>query len=150
MSKSFFKQCAMLLVACFLVLPAGAAEKPKPTICKQCNMKIADADKKFAVYVMAGIEPTAFNDIGCAVIWYNNECAMRQSAFDSNAVAHDFTTEEPVPMEKAFYVMGPGIKTPKGYGIAAFKSREQAEKFAVEQGAGKVVPYNELTVMKLK
>jgi nitrous oxide reductase accessory protein NosL len=113
-------------------------------------MKIADQDRKYAVYVTEGIEPTAFNDIGCAVIWYNNECAMRQSAFDSHAVAHDFYTEETVPMEKAFYVSGPGIKTPKGYGIVAFRNRAEAEKFAVEQGGGKVVHYNELTTIKLK
>jgi nitrous oxide reductase accessory protein NosL len=113
-------------------------------------MKIVDSDKKYAVYLLEGIEPTAFNDIGCAVIWYNNECAMRQSAFDSNAMVHDFGTEEPIPVEKAVYVTGSGVKTPKGYGIAAFKNREQAEKLAVGLENGKILSYSELTALKLK
>jgi copper chaperone NosL len=141
---------ALFLLVCSAAVSSGAAEKPKPAFCKQCNMKIVDSEKKYAVYVLEGLEPTAFNDIGCAVIWYNNECAMRQSAFDSNAVAHDFITEEPVPMEKAVYVTGPGVKTPKGYGIVAFKNREQAEKFAGGPGNGNVISYNELTALKLK
>lgn len=141
---------ALFLLVCLAAVSSGAAEKPKPSTCKQCNMKIGDADKKYAVYVLEGIEPTAFNDIGCAVIWYNNECAMRQSAFDSNAIAHDFGTGEPVPAEKAVFVTGPGVKTPKGYGIVAFKSREQAEKFAGGLENGKVISYSELTALKLK
>jgi nitrous oxide reductase accessory protein NosL len=48
------------------------------------------------------------------------------------------------------YVTGPGVKTPKGYGIVAFKNREQAEKFAGGPGNGNVISYNELTALKLK
>jgi copper chaperone NosL len=134
----------------FISPGANAAEKAKPTVCKQCNMNIEEANRKSAVYVMQGIEASGFDDIGCAVAWRNGECAMRQSAFDENAVAHDYLSEETVPVEKAFYVVSSDIKTPMGYGIAAFKNKEQAVKFASGHGNSKVVTLNELISLKLK
>jgi len=127
-----------------------AAGKTKPTTCRQCGMKITEQDRKFEIYVLEGIEATAFDDIGCAVLWYDNECANRQSAFDSNAFAHDYHSGEPVSAEKAAYAVCTDLKTPMGYGIAAFKTRATAETYAAGRKECGVRSYNEVMSMKLK
>jgi nitrous oxide reductase accessory protein NosL len=141
-SLKFFLILPLLFIS--TSVPPGAAEKPKPTVCKQCDRNIGETNKKFAVYVMQGIEPSSFDDTGCTILWRSNECAMRQSAFDDNAVVHDHAYEEPVPAEKALYAAGSGIKTSMGYDVLAFNCREQAEKFASVHGKASVLRYNEL------
>jgi nitrous oxide reductase accessory protein NosL len=148
MHKAVFS--VLFMVIFVLSGSAHTAEKVKPTTCKVCNMKINESDKKYAVYVLEGIEPSAFDDIGCAIKWYNDECAMRQSAFDNYAIVHDYASGESVPAEKAFYVSGPEIKTPMGYGIVAFKAKDQAQKFANERETARVLNYQEVSSLKLK
>ena len=143
---------AFLLVLLLVVLPAivPAAEKSAPTWCNKCNMKIPDANKKYSVTLTEGIEPMAFDDIGCSMLWRDAECAMRMSAFDSNARVYDYITGEPVVIENAFFAYGPEIKTPMGYGIIAFKAREQAASVAAQSGKAKVLTFRELTSLTLK
>ena len=150
MKKNYSRLFLTLSLLLFIAEGAYAAEKVKPTVCKQCNMNIEEANRKSAVYVMQGIEASGFDDMGCAVVWRNGECAMRQSAFDENAVAHDYLSVETVPVEKALYVVSSDIKTPMGYGIAAFKNKEQAVKFASGHGNSKVITFSELISQKLK
>ena len=140
---------AFVLVA--LVQPALHAQDQKGAhTCKNCDMKFNDAEKKFSVVVPRGIEFSEFDDVGCALVWKNGECAMRQDAFDNNAVVYDYRTEEAVPIQSAFFVVEAGIKTPMGYGIVAFKIRAQAEQLVAELKKGKVVKYAELDSLKLK
>jgi hypothetical protein len=113
-------------------------------------MKFNDAEKKFSVVVPRGIEFSEFDDVGCALVWKNGECAMRQDAFDNNAVVYDYRTEEAVPIQSAFFVVEAGIKTPMGHGIVAFKVREQAEQLVAGLKKGRVVKYAELDSLKLK
>jgi hypothetical protein len=139
----FKKRFAFLLVLLMVLLPliAPAAEKAAPTWCNKCNKNISEANKKYSVTLTEGIEPMSFDDIGCSMLWRDGECAMRMSAFDGNARVYDYLTNEPVLIENAFFAYGPpGIKTPRGYGIIAFKTREQAAVVAAQSGKAKVVP----------
>jgi len=147
MRKTVF---VLLMVVVVLSGVAYTAEKTMPTTCKQCNKKIAEPDIKFAVYIPGGIEPSSFDDIGCAVVWYNTECAMRQSAFDNYAIVHDYVTGAPIPVEKATYVSSPDVKTPKGYGIVAFATKDEARKFADKQESARVLNYQDVTSLKLE
>jgi copper chaperone NosL len=131
---------------------AGQAEdRKKPPICSVCNMTVSEAGQKFSVVLpnVSGMGPSSYDDIGCAVMSRNNECATRQMTFDSNAVVHDFVTGEAVPAEKAFFAFKSSFRTPMGYGIVAFKDKAQAEKFAAEHGKVKVVRWFELVDMKM-
>ena len=132
-------------------LNAHAAEPKKAAVCSQCNMMINEADRKFSAFLpnVNGMGPSSYNDIGCAVASRNRECATRQVTFDSNAVVYDYVTEEAVSAEKAFFVLTSDIRTPKGYGIVAFKDKALAEKFAAEHGKVKVVRWFELVDEKL-
>lgn len=143
--KSFF----LFLWITGTTLGVSAAEKELPTFCKRCNMHLVAADKKFSVTIAEGIEASAFDDIGCALLWREGECAMRTSAFDSNARVYDYETGEPVVIEQAYFVHGAGLKTPMGYDLAAFKKKEHAEKLKKEKGKGEVITFNEACSLKL-
>ena len=145
----------LLILSCVLIIAMGSAaradEKIKPSVCSVCNMKVSEAEKKFSVALpnAEGMGPASYDDIGCAVISRNGECATRQSTFDSIAIVYDFVTGDSVPAEKAFFAFKSSFRTPMGYGIVAFKDTIQAEKFAAEHGKVKVVRWFELVDMKL-
>jgi len=136
-----------------LIVPMAAAvhaeDQKKPVVCSECNMKISEANKKFSVVLpnVSGMGPSFYDDVGCAVLSRNKECATRQMTFDSNAIAYDYLTVEAVPVEKAFFAFKSDAWTPMGYGIVAFKDKAQAETFAAEHGKGKVVRWFELVDM---
>jgi hypothetical protein len=134
------------LVLHVLAVPVPAQE------CRSISATLAYQAKKFAVVVpkTPGMEAQAYDDIGCGVASRNNECATRQGIFDSNAVVFDYLTEEQVPAETAYFVLGTDIRTPQGYGIVAFRDREQAGQFSAGHGGGKVVRWFELVDEKLK
>ena len=48
---------------------------------------------------------------------------------------HDYESEAWMRGETAFYVRSEKVKTPMGHGIAAFETREAADRFAAEYGA---------------
>jgi hypothetical protein len=102
------------------------------------------------VTVAEGLEASVFDDIGCALLWRDGECAMRTSAFDSNARVYDYGSREPVIIEQAFFVHDAGLQTPMGYDIAAFKKKEDAEKLVKEKGKGSVLTFSQLCSLKLK
>lgn len=131
-------------------LGVSAAEKELPTVCKRCSMHLDAADKKFSVTIAEGIEASAFDDIGCALLWRDGECAMRMSAFDSNARVYDYGNAEPVVIEQAYFVHGAGLKTPMGYDIAAFKKKEDAKKLKKEKGRGEVMTFSQVCSLKLE
>lgn len=137
---------AALVALTFGISTASAAEN-----CDGSG-KIGEGEKKFSVEVpkAAGLGEQSFNDIGCAVISRNSECAMRQSMFDGGAVTYDYQTGEQVPVEKAYFTMNTDVKTPKGFGIVGFKDKAEAEKFSAAHGKGKVVKWFELVDEKLK
>ena len=99
---------------------------------------------------ISGMESQNFNDIGCAVISRNGECATRQGIFDGGAATYDYVSGEQVPVEKAYFVLKTDVKTPGGFGIVAFKDKAEAEKFSAGHGKGKVVKWFELVDEKLK
>ncbi len=146
------RSISSLLVIILLCINATVwgAEKTLPTSCKQCNMHIATEKRNFSVFITEGIETSAWDDIGCAMAWRDNECAMRMSAFDSNARVFDYLTGESLIIEKAFFAHGSGVKTPMGYDVIAFAKKEDALVFVKKAGQGRVITYNDLMSMKWK
>lgn len=120
--------------------------------CGTGKAKITDANRKFSVELKksSGMEDQSFDDIGCAVVSRNGECATRQGIFDGNAVVVDYLSGEAMPAEKAYFVLRTAIPTPRGYGIVAFKDKAHAEKFSREHGNGKIVKWFELVDEKLR
>jgi hypothetical protein len=139
---------ASIVLLPLLVATAALAATAIPSTCSACRGRIEDGNRRFSAHVLDGVEPNAFDDLGCAVKWYAEQCATRALAFDSNAVVHDFATGEAVPAEKAHYVRSPAFSTPRAYGIVAFRSSEEAHK-AAEQHGTKVLTYAQAFALKL-
>jgi len=146
MRKLLMHAAAFLVFA--VILPPGAFAGE----CDSGNAKIEEANRKFAVILptMSGMEAQSFDDIGCGVISRNGECATRQGMFDSNAMVHDYLSGEQIPAEKAFFVLRTNVKTPRDFGIVAFKDKAEADKFSAAHGRGRVVKWFELVDEKLK
>jgi hypothetical protein len=144
------KRKSIFLVFLF-VLTLGFLASAMADDCEDTS-KIGDSEKKFSVVLsnVSGMEPQSFNDIGCAVISRNGECATRQSMFDGGAVTYDYQSGEQLPVEKAYFAMKTDVKTPKGFGIVAFKDKAEAEKFSAAHGKGKIVKWFEIVDEKLK
>lgn len=135
-----------------LVFATSVIAAEESSTCRKCSKKIIEAEKKFSVVMpkVPGMEGSSFDDIGCAITWRNGECANRQSNFDSNALTFDFGTGEQVAMEKAFYAVGAGVRTPMGFDIVAFKEKAAAEKLVAASGKGRVIKLFELVDLPLK
>lgn len=133
----------------YLILAALMLFSATPALAEmECTQSMEITDVRYGVNAEVGVD-VSFSDIGCAVIWRNLQCAMDQMEFDASSLAHDYNTQEEIEMKNAHYALEAGIETPMGYGIAAFKNREDAEKFVAEKG-GKVLSYNELLELELK
>jgi len=148
------KRFLIILFSLSLLSTLVQAEETKkgaiPRICALCNMTITDEGIKFSVSDTKSLQKVAFDDIGCALLWRDQQCATMQDSFDSNAIVHDYYTSETVGISDAVYVIDSGVKTPMGYGILAFKSKDGAERFLREFQKGKILTYQELLMIKLK
>lgn len=147
--QSFFFALVLTLALFTPVSEVSGTDRPLPSGCKRCAMLLDPALKKFSVTVAEGMERSSFDDIGCALLWRDAECAMRTSAFDNNARVYDFHTEEAVPIEKAFFAVHTGTRTPMGYDIAAFKNKDEAARFVKEKGQGQILTFNQACSLKL-
>ena len=142
----------MMLAAAVPVLAVVLSAVSFAGECGAGSASINETNRKFAVILpaMSGMEAQSFDDIGCGVISRNGECATRQGMFDSNAMVHDYLSGEQIPAEKAFFVLRTNVKTPRDFGIVAFKDKAEADKFSAAHGRGRVVKWFELVDEKLK
>jgi hypothetical protein len=142
----------LLLVTFALLLTAVNtvfAGEPQP-VCEAVGLtQVPESYRKFSVEIPAGIEPSSFFDIGCAVKRRDTECASRQMAMDQNAAVFDYLSDERIKAEDAFFAAGTDVQTPLGHGVVAFKEKAAAEKFAAEH-KGKVVRWFQLVDMTFK
>ena len=124
-------------------------QKPVPT-CDSVGISQVPAEfKQFSLVIPAGIEPSSFYDIGCAVKFRDKECASRQDAIDNNAEVHDYSSGEPVKAQDAFFAVGTDVLTPLGHGVVAFKEKAAAEKFASEH-KGRVIKWHQVIELEFK
>ena len=143
----------IILPFLLLSILAGPSAAADDKACPSTSVQIAKENRRFSVLVpkSSGLGgDQAYDDIGCAVLARNEECAMRQSMFDGAALAYDHSTGAEFPAEKMYFVLKTDVKTPRGYGIVAFKDKAEAEKFGAAHGKGKVIKWFELVDEKLK
>jgi hypothetical protein len=133
-----------------LVGPSAAGDDKT---CPSGSVKITEENKRFSVLVpkSSGLgSDQSYDDIGCAVLARNEECAMRQSMFDSAAMVYDHFTGAEFPAEKMYFVLKTDVKTPRGIGIVAFGDKADADKFSSAHGKGKVIKWFELVDEKIQ
>ncbi len=72
-----------------------------------------------------------FDDAGCWLAWR----AERGAQGPLEVWVRDHAREGWLPAPQAFYVVGPRVGSPMGYGIAAFADEGAARRLAGERGA---------------
>ncbi len=104
-----------------LAAVAGSAEKIK---CAECGMMV-DTGSKFYAWIVQDGNELPFCDIGDLLTYIN-----KKSLSPATARVKDYPSGETIEADKALYVHAEkAFKTPMGWGIAAFKNKQEAEKF---------------------
>ena len=75
--------------------------------------------------------PFFYDDIGCMFI--DIAAGARKSGYA--AFVADLDTSAWIPARDAFFVKSGEVKSPMGYGIAAFATKEVCERYATDLGA---------------
>jgi nitrous oxide reductase accessory protein NosL len=108
-------------------------------VCSRCRMAISD--KRFAGEIMVEVGVARkFDDLGCLL----KDLKEHPARDEPPAFAVDFGSRQWINMKKAYFVRSPGIVTPMGSGLIAFKNRSDAERAATKYG-GQVLNYADLT-----
>jgi len=150
---SIFQRSILIIPLLLLLFFIGISYAADEKACSSGNIKITEENKRFSVLVpkSSGLgSEQAYDDIGCAVISRNEECAMRQGMFDSAALVYDHFTGAEFPAEKMYFVLKTDVRTPRGFGIVAFGDKAAAEKFSAAHGKGKVIKWFELVDEKIQ
>jgi nitrous oxide reductase accessory protein NosL len=109
---------AITLIVLFL-FPVHA----KDTRCTECGMMV-HMDSKFISKITQGETPLYFCDIGDLFTYLK-----RKNVQDGKIEVRDYTSGEWIDARKAFYVKsGKKFDTPMGWGIAAFKDKNEASQ----------------------
>jgi copper chaperone NosL len=98
--------------------------------CQHCKMTITDLKFSTELITDKG-RINKFDDIKC-MLAYSKENALNKAQF---FVADYYHPEKFVKAENAVYVSGGKISSPMNGNIAAFSTKEDAEKFAAEKEA---------------
>ncbi len=110
-------------------------------VCDECGMIISD--QRFAA-AASGPDSNRFDDVGCFV----NYRRKRSPAWNSQWVA-DYSSGDWVRAENAWYVLSPEIKSPMGWGIAAFRNDSDARNSSAQVN-GEVVDWEALQSRPLR
>lgn len=140
-----------LPLAALLLL--AACRKPAPgdipnvvigrDACARCGMIVSEA-RFTSGYVDAAGASVAFDDVGELLAAATADETLSRAAFVTDAVDGGWTRAE-----TAYFVRVPGLATPMGTGMAAFKDRAHAEAFAKERGGGAVLDWAAATSPKV-
>jgi copper chaperone NosL len=106
-------------------------------VCSQCGMIISEVPYA-AAYSLPGGEARLFDDIGEMVVDYRQRREPVAAFF-----VHDHGTREWVRAEHALYVLSRALRTPMGFGVAAFATEADAAAMARQVG-GEVLTFPEL------
>lgn len=110
------------MLAAFLFAPFSAAGEP--VRCAECGMKV-NPESKFCSRLTREGTTLDFCDIGDMLVHINKKSLPPEAAS-----VKDYKTGEWIRADKAFFVYADKrFKTPMGWGIAAFKNRQDAATF---------------------
>jgi nitrous oxide reductase accessory protein NosL len=110
------------LLGAVLILLAPATSSSAETVrCTECGMKV-DVESRFTSRIVQGEGALMFCDIGDLLTYLNRTPSSRAAA-----QVRDHRSGKWIGAEKAFYVRSEeAFRTPMGWSIAAFESREVA------------------------
>ncbi len=134
----------IIFISIFIGCSSEANKNEPPKIilgqdpCDYCSMLINEYKFSSALWLENG-EAKRFDDIGCMINFIQKTDKKVLKTW-----VYDFHSKKPVEAEEAYYVVSKEIVTPMGFGIAAFKSKNEAEKYAGKNNT-EVINFNKLT-----
>ncbi len=111
-------------------------------VCAECGMIIGD-DRFAAAASVAGADPLLFDDIGCLLVYRQK----RRPAWAAVWV-HDYESRSWVRAEGAWFLLSPQVRSPMGWGLAAFADSTRARARQADLG-GEVLTWAELETRNL-
>lgn len=137
------KWIVLLLVLTVLAACSEKTYEPREInsetdVCAICNMSITHVDYAAQIVLKNG-DHLVFDDLGCLMdyIIENGESEI------GAGFIRDTNSTNWLNIKEATYLYSKDYWTPMNYGVLAFSSQEEAEKYNVEQ-AGEFIPYEEL------
>ena len=112
-------------------------------VCADCGMIVSDP-RFAAAAAPANGDPVVFDDIGCLLRYQEK----RQPQWVAVWV-HDYETEAWLEAQAAQYLVSPAIRSPMGYGIAAFSSPDAARARQTTLG-GELLDWNALSARPIE
>lgn|SRR5690606_2414113 len=124
------KTKVLLLTLLLIILSACSGTNYDPVSidynvdsCDTCNMGITDEQASAQVIAKDGT-PSKFDDIGCLVVYMQEH----KNTFEKSYV-HDHQSSKWIEMNTAYFVHSHENETPMSYGIIAFSTKEDAQKW---------------------
>lgn len=127
----------LLLLAACAPKPAGGPPRARfgQDACARCGMIVSEP--RFAAGLVDGDgESVLFDDVGEAILALRPEPSLADKLY-----VNDMEGTGWVPAREALFLKAPGLATPMGTGVAAFRVPERAAAFAAGRGLGKPVDY---------
>jgi nitrous oxide reductase accessory protein NosL len=119
-----------LLTLSFLGCEKAAQDGPHKIhydrdMCAECKMVISD--RNYAIQIVNPINNKAYNfdDIGCAIIWMNNN--SEKWLDEAKLYVADHKTAELFEAKEMYWVKG--FTTPMDFGFAAFKIKPEGKTY---------------------
>lgn len=134
------------LMSLLLLLVAGCGEKTyeprdivaETDVCKICNMSIVHEDYAGEIVLENG-DYEIFDDIGCLIDYIN-----KNGDDEIGAAFIKDNNNKWVNVFKSSYVYSKDFWTPMNYGVLAFETKEEANKWIESQGKGELLAYEDL------
>jgi hypothetical protein len=132
---------SLFLFALFLMGLADATADDPISECRRLDEKASGDLSKYSLHANAN-GSLYFSGISCAITYRNKVlCAMEMVSFDNTAKVFDYYSGEEIAIGKAYFWLDENnTETP----VAAFGSKESAEKYKVETGNGVILDYTGL------
>lgn len=142
----FIVHCSLFIALAGCTSPSAEVKPPdiayNEDICEACGMLISEARFASATVEVNGT-PHKFDDIGDLVQYYSTRSAANVKAY----FVHDYTSQQWIRAETAYFIVSPKIMTPMAHGVAAFTDKSAAEKMAASLSV-KVLDFAQLKAAK--
>lgn len=141
----------ILIIAFMVLLLTACSEKTyepreingETDICKVCNMSIVHTDYAGQIVLKNG-DYEIFDDIGCLMEYIKG---IDESEIGA-AFIKDANEDKWLNVKKATYIYSKDYWTPMNYGVLAFSTKEDAEKWIANNGEGEFLKYEDLKDFK--
>lgn len=131
----------LLLAGCSQSVQAAPQIEYDRDVCDQCGMIISEP-RFAATYRTTEGEDKKFDEIGGMLVMADLLGHFESADFWAN----DYNSEEPIPVNEAFFVRGGEVTSPMDFRIVAFDTQEAAHAFSASRG-GTQHTWTELTQM---